>query len=120
MYAPPRYAEPRGYAPAAPRARIATVTVGAYDNYFEPKTLNVQPGATVTWRNQGQHDHTVTADDGSWGANIPPGGSYSATFRHPGTYYYYCRHHTDDRMEGTIFVGGGGRSRSGRSGSSGY
>src|SRR5512138_1719824 len=41
----------------------ATVTVGAYDNYFEPKTICVPPGTTVRWVNYGTHHHTVTSRD---------------------------------------------------------
>lgn len=53
----------------------------------------------------GRHTHTVTSKDGRWDSgDIPDGGSYSATFQHPGT-YYYCRHHKG--MEGTIVVGSG-------------
>ena len=28
------------------------VTVGAYDNYFEPNNINVRPGTTVRWVNR--------------------------------------------------------------------
>lgn len=113
MYAPPRYAEPRAYAQAPLQARpTTTVTVGAYDNYFEPKTLNVQPGTTVKWVNYGQHEHTVTSNDGRWDSgDIAPGAAYSATFQQPGTYYYYCRHHQG--MRSSIVVGrSAGSSRS--------
>ena len=91
------------------------------DNYFEPTTLNIPPGTTVRWVNYGKHPHTVTSKDGGWGSgDIPRGAAYSATFQYPGTYYYYCRHHTKDKMQGTIVVGAGGRGGPGSSGSSGY
>jgi plastocyanin len=113
---PPSYAP--GYSPARP---TTAVNVGAYDNYFEPKAINVQPGTTVRWVNYGNHAHTVTSNDGRWDSgDIQPGATYSATFQHPGTYYFYCRHHTKDRMQGTIVVGSGGGGGYGGSGSSGY
>jgi plastocyanin len=86
------------------------VEVGAYDKVgFKPKDITVAPGTTVRWVNQGKHPHTVTANDGRWDSgDIPPGGSYAATFQQPGTYYYYCRHHTNERMQGAIVVGAGG------------
>ena len=91
----PAYAEQRP---------TTTVTVGDYDNRFEPRTINVQPGTTVRWVNQGQHAHTVTAHNRSWDSgDIPPGQSYSATFKRPGTYTYFCSHHAG--MEGRIVVG---------------
>jgi plastocyanin len=113
MYsAPPNYQQPYGgqpsYAPGrSPMRPTTTISVGAYDNRFEPQTINVQPGTTVRWVNYGRHNHTVTSNDERWDSgDIRPGASYSATFVHPGTYYYYCRHHTQDKMQGTIVVGG--------------
>jgi plastocyanin len=95
--------------------------VGAYDNRFSPQTINVQPGTTVRWVNYGQHPHTVTADDESWDSgDIQPGASYSATFNNPGTYYYYCRHHTQDKMQGVVVVGSATGSGNGGNRSSGY
>ena len=126
-YCPPMYYQPRvyyappGYSAARP---TTTASVGAYDDYFQPKTINIQPGTTVRWVNYGKHTHTVTAKDGRWDSgDIPPGASYTVTFRTPGTYYYYCRHHMKEKMEGTIVVGRGGSGTSGGyggSGSSGY
>ena len=126
-YCPPMYYQPRvyyappGYSAARP---TTTASVGAYDDYFQPKTINVQPGTTVRWVNYGKHTHTVTSKDGRWDSgDIPPGASYTVTFRTPGTYYYYCRHHTKEKMEGTIVVGASTPGTSGGyggSGSSGY
>jgi plastocyanin len=94
-------------AQAAPRT--ASLTVGAYDNYFEPATIQVRPGTTVRWVNYGQHTHTVTSADGRWDSgDIAPSTCYTATFVHPGTYPYYCRYHTRDRMMGTVVVLGAG------------
>jgi plastocyanin len=102
-------------------APATTATVAAYDNRFEPSTINVQPGTTVRWVNYGHHSHTVTATDGRWDSgDIKPGASYSATFKQPGTYYYYCRHHTQDNMKGTVVVSASGGSAAGGTSSSGY
>jgi plastocyanin len=101
---------PQSYSTARPaystESPTTIITVGAYDNRFEPRTINVQPGTTVRWVNQGKHAHTVTAHNQSWDSgDIAPGQSYSATFKRPGTYTYYCRHHAG--MEGSIVVGTG-------------
>lgn len=112
-----------GYSTDQPRASqpTTTVTVGAYDNRFEPQTINVQPGTTVRWVNYGRHAHTVTADDDSWDSgDIQPGASYSATFSRPGTYYYYCRHHTQARMQGVVVVGASIANETGGASSTGY
>jgi len=134
-YAPPTYyAPPMSYAPApgpymvpnmAPRPMpaIPTVpapsttaaTVAAADNRFEPPTLNVQPGTTVKWTNNGAHPHTVTDRGGKFDSgDIAPGASYTVTFSTPGTYKYYCKHHKG--MEGTIVVGQPGAAPRGGSG----
>jgi plastocyanin len=100
-----------GYAPSQP---TTTVRVAAYDNYFGPRTLTVLPGTTVRWANYGMHDHTVTSHAGLFDSgDLSPGASYAATFTQPGTYSFYCRHHTQDRMEGTIVVGSGGSGNGG-------
>ena len=105
----------------SPAEPTTTTTVGAYDNRFTPQSINVQPGTTVRWLNYGQHPHTVTADDGSWDSgDIQPGASYSATFNNPGTYYYYCRHHMQDRMRGVVNVGSGSGNGQRGTPSSGY
>jgi plastocyanin len=97
----------RGYSQEQPTPAQPTTsaTVGAYDNRFSPQSINVQPGTTVRWVNYGQHSHTITSNDNRWDSgDIKPGATYSATFKHPGTYYYYCRHHTQDKMRGVIVV----------------
>lgn len=96
-----------------------TVRIVAYDNYFEPKTINVAPGTTVRWENKGEHGHTVTSDSRQFDSELAVGQAYSRTFDRPGTYYYYCRFHKG--MQGTIVVDGGSRGSGGySSGRSGY
>jgi plastocyanin len=98
---------------------MATVNVVMYDDNFQPKSINVQPGTTVRWTNRGTHAHTVTGKDESWDSgDLQPGATYSATFQQPGTYYYFCRHH--EGMQGTIVVGRGAGNGNARPHSSGY
>jgi plastocyanin len=120
LTSPPPQAMPSttpGTAPAQPGTTPpqSSHTVSAQDDVFEPKTLTIQPGATVTWVNRGQHAHTVTFDVGRDSGDIAPGGSFSATFPHAGTYQYHCHHHPD--MKGTIIVGestgAGGKGKTG-------
>jgi plastocyanin len=119
-YGSPSYATPRQgpqlYVPqgdeyaSAPQP-AANFTIAAYDNYFEPKTLNIPPGTVVQFVNKGEHAHTVTARDGSWDSgDIQPGATYSARFQYAGSYDINCRHHTKDKMEATITVGEAPRS----------
>jgi plastocyanin len=115
--APPRVMVTSSFSaapPAAPPRRGALAQVGAYDDHFGPRTITVPPGTTVRWTNYGRHVHTVTFRAGGFDSgDIPPGGSYTATFTRPGVYPYYCRHHTREGMRGTIVVSSGGGGSSG-------
>jgi plastocyanin len=106
--APGTALQPMPTAPGAAAAGSgAAATVGAQDDFFEPKVLNIQVGTTVTWTNRGQHAHTVTFSDvGRDSGDIAPGGTFSATFPHAGTYQYHCHHHPS--MRGTVVVGQSG------------
>jgi plastocyanin len=70
---------------------------------FDPKTIEVTAGSTVTWTNHGGVEHTVTFDALPFDASLAPGTSANYTFEKAGTYAYYCRFHRPD-MEGTVIV----------------
>ncbi len=73
------------------------------DFAFEPATLEVSAGATVSWTNTGQVVHTVTADNGAFNSGeMSPGATVTGTFNTPGTYTYHCSIHPD--MTGTLIV----------------
>jgi plastocyanin len=56
--------------------------------------LTVPVGATVTWVNQDDDAHTVTADDGRFtSAGLDHGEQFSYRFAAPGTYAYHCALH---------------------------
>src|SRR6266516_3786159 len=83
-------------------------TVSAIDNAFSPKELHIKPGQAVTWVNNGQSPHTVTADDKSFDSGIfASGAQYTHTFTRPGHYPYYCTLHGGiggSGMAGVIIV----------------
>ena len=85
---------------------ISPVSVEITDNkIFAPPQITVQKGATVTWVNNNNMNHTVTNDlegIGPSSSNIAPGKSYSYTFTNTGSYQYHCDIHPD--MRGTIVV----------------
>ena len=61
-------------------------------------------GDTVTWTNNGEHPHTVTADTGAFASQrLDPGASFSFTFTTAGTFAYHCEFHSD--MTGQVAVG---------------
>lgn len=72
------------------------VTVEMADNVYEPRALQVAPGATVTFRNEGANVHNVTPNqEGAFaGVSLAPTESGSVTApTAPGTYRYYCSLH---------------------------
>src|SRR5690349_12541819 len=81
------------FAGAAPRA-AETKNVTIKDFAFDPKTISVNAGDTITWTNDGPSPHTVTADDGSFDSgNLDKGGTFSHTFDKAGTFAYFCKYH---------------------------
>ena len=83
-------------------------TVSAIDNAFSPTVLHIKAGGKVTWVNNGQTSHTVTADDNSYDSGLfNPGSQYSHTYTKPGRYSYYCTLHGGpggSGMAGVIIV----------------
>jgi plastocyanin len=75
---------------------------------FEPQTISVTAGTTVTWTNQDAILHTVTA-----GTSAKPGtmfdskldgigSTFDFTFSKPGSYPYHCSIH--EVMQGVVNV----------------
>lgn len=90
-----------------------TATVQALDNTFRAPDIQVDPGTTVTWTNEGRNEHDVLPVEGDdWGVEVEsfqPGDSYEHTFTDPGVYDYYCSIHgtTTAGMIGTVVVADG-------------
>jgi plastocyanin len=81
-------------------------TLGA----FEPKTITVSAGQSVTWTFQEQSmQHSVTADDGTFDSCLHGAGfTFAVTFAKAGTYAYHCSIHA--QMTGRVIVSGPGAS----------
>ncbi|MFC7138412.1 plastocyanin/azurin family copper-binding protein [Halosimplex aquaticum] len=94
---------------------------------FEPKTATIDSGGTVTWTNESDIRHTVTAyedetpDEAAYFASggfeseraarnrvteglLASGEKYEHTFDQPGTYRYFCIPHESSGMVGTVRV----------------
>jgi len=83
-----------------------TVTVSIEDDAFDPATNSIAPGTTVTWVNNEEEPHTVTADNGLFDSGrLDPGASYSVWFDGSGTVAYHCTPHP--YMTGSLVVGEG-------------
>ncbi|MGH7493370.1 MAG: cupredoxin domain-containing protein [bacterium] len=80
-----------------------TVVMGARS--FNPATLTVASGTTVTWRNGDSDIHTSTSDDRVWDTgDMRPGVSSTTVFNTPGTFRFHCIYHGTMGMVGTITV----------------
>jgi plastocyanin len=76
---------------------------------FQPATLEVDAGTTVTFENEDAVQHTVTAgspggETGDFDESLAQGEMADVTFDEPGTHPYFCRIHPN--MTGEIQVRG--------------
>ncbi|MFA7253266.1 MAG: cupredoxin family copper-binding protein [Patescibacteria group bacterium] len=70
---------------------------------FNPSTITINRGTTVVWKNDDNHDHTVTAFDKTFDSGtIAPGGTYQYTFEEKGGFSYYCTLHPE--MRGKVYI----------------
>jgi plastocyanin len=77
--------------------------IGMRGMVFSNTNLQVKTGVTVTWVNDDNTTHTVTANDGSFDSgNIAPGATFTHTFNAVGSVAYHCTIHPT--MTGTIVV----------------
>ncbi len=85
--------------PPSPVAGDLTIVDFAY----APRDIEVAPGTTLTWANNGVALHTVTARSGLFDSGLMASGTtFSYTFTEAGTYQYFCTLHPD--MTGTVIV----------------
>ena len=83
---------------------VATTEVTMAKSYrFDPKTVEIEAGQTVTWTNDDNFTHTVQVE-GRRDHKVGRGESVSIRFAKAGTYDYVCTLHSHD-MHGTVIVG---------------
>ncbi len=99
--------------PASPGSSGVAVTIKSFA--YEPPTLIIAAGTTVTWTNEDTAAHTVTSADGpstSAGTTdlfdsgmMAKGDAFSYTFAEAGTYDYLCTpHRSMPRMHARVVV----------------
>ncbi|HEV8265897.1 MAG TPA: plastocyanin/azurin family copper-binding protein [Gemmatimonadales bacterium] len=76
---------------------------------FNPASLTVTAGTSVTWRDGSGRTHTVTNDPGSgetFNQTVTGSGTFTHAFPTAGTYTYHCSIHGSPGvgMHGTITV----------------
>jgi plastocyanin len=78
-------------------------TVLMENSLFNPGTLTITNGTTVTWINNDDVDHNVVSEDGLFSSGVlSKGQTFTYTFTLQGTYDYSCSIHPS--MRGTIIV----------------
>ena len=77
------------------------------DFAFDPSTIEVDAGSTVTWTNEDGVTHTVTAGapgsaEETFDESLDGAATAEVTFDEAGTFPYFCAIHTD--MTGEVVV----------------
>lgn len=80
---------------------VTANAIDIMDFAFNPDTITVAKGTTVTWTNKDSAQHTVTGTAFTSGT-LNQGQSYSYTFNEAGTFEYYCKFHPS--MLGKVIV----------------
>jgi plastocyanin len=82
---------------------VATTEVTMAKSYrFDPATIEIEAGQSVTWTNEDNFTHTVQVD-GQDDHEVGKGESVTIDFEQRGTYHYVCTLHRQD-MEGEVIV----------------
>jgi plastocyanin len=93
---------------AAPTsASAANADVSVMDDFFQPGTVQIQPGESVTWHWGTGTTHTATAFPNQtikFNSGEMSSGTFTKTFPKPGRFTYYCRIHGPS-MRGAVEVG---------------
>ncbi len=88
---------------AVPPLLPAVATVHIKDFKYSPPALTVHVGDRVTFINDDDEAHNVTADDKSFDSEgLDTAGTWQHVFTKPGTYHYFCELHP--YMKATIVV----------------
>jgi len=92
---------------ATPVVGSSEIVIAIREFQFNPDTLRVPAGATVTWVNCEEsfanEPHTATDDGGSWGSEeLSPTEIYTYRFDEVGVFRYHCDPHPF--MRGVLIV----------------
>jgi plastocyanin len=82
---------------------LAQVAVRIVDFQYQPATVTVRVGSTVTWTNGGPGDHSVTSQTGAFDSgSLGAGETWSHVFGQAGTFAYVDMF--NNQMRGTVIV----------------
>ena len=73
-----------------PTASAASAQISITDTGFQPASVSVQPGESLTFTNQASGPQSVTSDEGLFDSgSIAPGGGFSMAIAVPGNHTYH-------------------------------
>lgn len=78
------------------------VVVHVVDNAYQPANVEIEPGDAVQWVFEGNMQHDVVADDGSFVSDLVYEGTYTYVFEEAGEFEYDCSIHPE--MRGSVTV----------------
>jgi amicyanin len=82
---------------------VDNVEVRIINYNYEPETVTIPIGTTVTWVNLDSVQHTVTSRDNKFNSGmLNQNQTFSQLFTEPGDYEYYCIPHP--YMVGKVIV----------------
>ncbi|MEQ7803732.1 cytochrome B [Priestia megaterium] len=88
--------------------RQKAMEVQLNDDYFNPETITMPSGKTITLilKNKGQKEHTFTVEKLGIDAEVQPEKEKTITVKpqNPGTYELICRYHFNSGMVGKVIV----------------
>jgi plastocyanin len=101
QYGPaPAQGQGQGQPAQQPPAQFAKVDIRG--NTYLPAQLNIRVGQKVSWNNEDQVAHTVTANGLTFGKSVPSGAVFNFAFVKPGNFPYHCEIHPS--MQGAVVV----------------
>lgn len=85
-------------------ATPVAVQVAIKGTVFDPGTLRITTGTSVTWTNFDMRVHTVTSDHGDYlrSGRIGSADTWTFTFTESGGFAYLCDYHNN--MDGIVIV----------------
>lgn len=88
---------------AATASGGSTAQIVIQNFQFDPPTLSVPLGTTVTWTNHDEEIHSLISSQGGFSSpGLDSDQQFSYRFEKPGTYEYRCALHP--QMTGTVVV----------------
>jgi hypothetical protein len=99
---PPPPPAPPPPPPGPPPPPSGSANIDVEDSQYDPATVNLTRGGTVTWTWRGGLGHSVTFEDNVGSAPVQSSGTLDRTFANAGTYRFRCTVHSTSFTAGMV------------------